>query len=99
MIIQKSNIAYRGKVTNALEVTPEKDEFKKEGLGKGSKILLGTLGLAGIAVTVDRLFLKGKYTDDILKFTYDGSSIKSCGCGTYRSDGYDPNIATNAFSR
>lgn len=41
---------------------------------------------------------KGMYTDDILKFTYDGSSIKSCGCGTYRSDGYDPNIATNAFS-
>lgn len=66
--IQKSNIAYRGKVTNTLEVTPEKDEFKKEGLGKGSKILLATLGLAGIAVAVDRLFLKGKYTDDILKW-------------------------------
>lgn len=41
---------------------------------------------------------KSMYTDDVLEFIYDGSSLKSRGCGTYRFDGYDPNIATNAFS-
>ena len=66
--MQKNNIAYRGKATNALEATPTRDEFQKKGLGKGAKFALGTLGLAGIAVVVDRLFLKGKYTDDILKW-------------------------------
>lgn len=65
--IQKNNIAYRGKATNSLESSPVSDEFQKKGLGKGAKFALGTLGLAGIAIAIDRIFLKGKYTDDILK--------------------------------
>ena len=65
--LSQGNIAYRGKTTNALEKTPTNDEFQKKGIGKGAKIALWTLGLAGVAVAIDRIFLKGKYTDDILK--------------------------------
>ena len=40
----------------------------------------------------------GEYSDDTIAFVYDGETLSSKGVGTYRSEGYDPNIKTNAFS-
>ena len=64
---QNYNISYRGG-TNSLERTPEADTYNKKKMGKGTKIALGTVGLAGVLITIDRLALKGRYTDDILKW-------------------------------
>ena len=41
---------------------------------------------------------KGEYTDYMITFNYDGNSIKSCGDYDGPYNGYDPYIATNAFS-
>ena len=40
----------------------------------------------------------GEYSDDKIAFVYDGEALSSKGVGIYRSEGYDPNIKTNAFS-
>ena len=65
--LKNNRISYRGKATNSLEKFPAQDEIQKKENKKGGKILLGTLGLAGVAVAIDKIFLKGKYTDEILK--------------------------------
>jgi len=76
---QNYNISYRGG-TNSLERTPEADTYNKKKMGKGTKIALGTVGLAGVLIAIDRLALKGRYTDNILKwFKRNSDNVKPVG--------------------
>ena len=53
---------------NVLEKTPQKDEFKKDGMSTTTKVAIATtLGL-GVALTADFVFFKGKYSKKVVNY-------------------------------
>ena len=53
---------------NSLEKSPEKDEFKKDGMSTTTKVVIATTLGIGIAALVDYFAFKGKYSKKLINY-------------------------------